>query len=91
MFTVELILKNTALPLSVQKKEVGDAEKLYAAVAEAIRGGSSELFELTCDQQPHKKINILASELAAVQMFEKTSTATASGRPPGFFALSSEQ
>lgn len=91
MFTVELTLKNTALPLSVQKKEAKEAEKLYAALSDAIRSGSSELMELTCDQQPHKKINVLPSELAAVQMFEKTSTATASGRPPGFFALSSEQ
>jgi hypothetical protein len=91
MFTVELTLKNTALPLSVQKKEAEEAEKLYAALSAAIRSGSSELMELTCDQQPHKKINVLPSELAAVQMFEKTSTATASGRPPGFFALSSEQ
>ena len=91
MFTVELTLKNTALPLSVQKKEVEEAEKLYTAVSDAIRNGSSELMELTCDQQPNKKINVLPSELAAVQMFEKTSTATASGRPPGFFALSSEQ
>jgi hypothetical protein len=31
MFTVELTLKNTALPLSVQKKEVEEAEKLYNA------------------------------------------------------------
>jgi hypothetical protein len=91
MFTVELTLKNTALPLSVQKKEVNDAEKLYTDISAAIRTQSSDLIELTCDQQPHKKINVLASELAAVQMFEKTSTATASGRPPGFFALSSEQ
>lgn len=91
MFTVELTLKNTALPLSVQKKEAEEAEKLYSAISDAIRNGSSELMELTCDQQPHKKINVLPSELAAVQMFEKTSTATASGRPPGFFALSSEQ
>jgi hypothetical protein len=91
MFTVELTLKNTALPLSVQKKEIEDAEKLYNDISEVIRNGSSSLIELTCDQQPHKKINVLASELAAVQIFEKTSTATASGRPPGFFALSSDQ
>jgi hypothetical protein len=91
MFTVELILKNTALPLSVQKKEAEEAEKLYATISEAIRKGSSDLIELTCDQQPHKKINVLACELAAVQLFEKTNSATASGRPPGFFALSGEQ
>lgn len=91
MFTVELTLKKTALPLSVQKKELEEAEKLYETISGAIRSGSSDLLELTCDQQPHKKVNVLASELAAVQMFEKTSMTTASGRPPGFFALSSEQ
>jgi hypothetical protein len=91
MFTIELTLKHTAMPLSVQKKEQIDAEALYSSVAEALRSGSGQLLELTCDQQPHKHVSILGSEVAAVQMFEKSGTATASGRPPGFFALSSDQ
>ena len=91
MFTIELTLKHTALPLSVQKKELSEAEATYAKVVEALRSNSSALLELTCEQQPHKKVSILASELAAVQIFEKTSTTTASGRPPGFFALTTEQ
>ncbi|MGF1568677.1 MAG: hypothetical protein ACFCVD_11510 [Nodosilinea sp.] len=91
MFTIELTLKHTALPLSVQKKSLEDAESLYKSVAEELRGGSAKLLEMTCDQQPHKQVSVLASEVAAVQMFEKTGTATASGRPPGFFALTSDQ
>lgn len=91
MFTVELALKHVALPLSIQKKVQEDAEAAYQSTVEALKTGKPELVELTCDQQPHKKITVLASELAAVQIFEKTSTATASGRPPGFFGMSSEQ
>lgn len=90
MFTVELTLKHTALPLSIQKKSQEEAEAAYQTAVEALRSGNSGLIELTCDQQPHKRISVLASELAAVQIFEKSGTATASGRPPGFFALTAE-
>lgn len=91
MFTIELTLKQTPMPLSVQKKEAGEADRLYASLVGALGENTSTVLELTCDQQPHKKISVLSSEVAAVQIFEKTSTATASGRPPGFFALSGDQ
>jgi hypothetical protein len=91
MFTVELTLKHTALPLSIQKKTQEEAEAAYQNALAGLRTGNPAIVELTCDQMPHKKISVLAYELAAVQMFEKSGTATASGRPPGFFALSSEQ
>lgn len=91
MFTIELTLKHTPMPLSVQKKEQSEAEALYGSITEGLRSGSGQLVEITCDQQPHKRIGVLSSEIAAVQLFEKSGTATASGRPPGFFALSSDQ
>ena len=91
MFTIELTLKHTAMPLSVQKKEQEAADALYGSLVNEVRNGGSQLIELACDQQPHKKIAILTSEIAAVQIFEKAGTATASGRPPGFFALSADQ
>lgn len=91
MFTIELALKQTAVPLSVQKKSQEDAESAYQSIVETLKGGNTVLIQLDCDQQPHKHVSALASEVAAVQMYEKTSTATASGRPPGFFALTAEQ
>ena len=91
MFTIELMLKHTPMPLSVQKKEQSDAEALYNSLTEGLRSGSGQLVEVTCDQQPHKRISVLGGEIAAVQIFEKSGTATASGRPPGFFSLSSDQ
>ncbi|MDJ0702059.1 MAG: hypothetical protein QNJ46_02165 [Leptolyngbyaceae cyanobacterium MO_188.B28] len=90
MFTIELTLKYTALPLSIQKKTSEDAEAAYRSAVEAMRTGSPVLLELTCDQQPGKKVTAMVSELAAVQIFEKSSTATASGRPPGFFSMTAE-
>jgi hypothetical protein len=91
MFTIELTLKHTPMPLSVQKKEPSEAQALFGSITESLRNNNGHLIEITCDQQPHKRISVLGSEIAAVQIFEKSGTATASGRPPGFFSLSSDQ
>jgi hypothetical protein len=87
MFILDVSLKNTPLALSVQKKTAEDAEATYQQLLEALRSGESKLVEVTCEHQPGKKVSILSSEISAVQIYEKSSTATSSGRPPGFFAL----
>jgi hypothetical protein len=86
MFIIELTLKNTPVPLSVQRKSAEDAEATYKEVLEAMRSGDSQILELTCDRQPEKKMALLSDGIAAVQMYEKSSS-TAGGRPPGFFAV----
>lgn len=86
MFILELTLKNTPLSLSVQRKSAEDAEKTYQEIVTAMQSGSNQLLQLGCDRQPDKKLAIFSDSLAAVQMYEKSS-ATASGKPPGFFAL----
>ncbi len=86
MFTVEITFKNTPLAMSVQRKTAEDAEAAYQQVLAAIRGGAPVL-ELTCDRQTDKKLAILASEISAVQIYEKSGATGSSGRPPGFFAL----
>ncbi|HIK19271.1 MAG TPA: DUF3107 family protein [Leptolyngbyaceae cyanobacterium M33_DOE_097] len=87
MFIIDIILRNTAATLSIQKKSAEDAEATYQQILSAMKGGNGGLLELTCDKQPGKKICVVASDISAVQIAEKTSTATSSGRPPGFFAL----
>ena len=87
MFTIDLTLKNTPFPLSVQRKSAEDAEALYKQIMEAMRSGTPELLELTCDRQTEKRVAIRVSEISGVQLSEKASTAAASGRPPGFFAM----
>ncbi|MBD2185616.1 hypothetical protein [Aerosakkonema funiforme] len=87
MFTIDLTLKNTPFPLSVQRKSEDEAQQLYNRVLDAMRSGSSQILELTCDKQPEKKIAVLSTEITAVQISQK-SGAAAAGRPPGFFAMS---
>jgi hypothetical protein len=86
MFIVELSLKHTALPLSVHKKTVEAANETYASIMDALKTGQPVLMELTCDKQEDKKVAVLVSELAAVQIYEKSGSASSSGRVPGFFA-----
>ncbi|MDX2096242.1 MAG: hypothetical protein SFW36_00570 [Leptolyngbyaceae cyanobacterium bins.59] len=87
MFIIDITLKNTPVALSVQRKAAEDAEAVYQTVLKAIASGSPEILELTCERQPEKKIGVISREISAVQLSEKSTTATASGRPPGFFAL----
>ena len=87
MFILDVTLKNTPVSLSVQRKSEEDAKAVYRQVLEAMQSGNPVTLELTCEQQPGKTVAVLVSEISAVQMAEKTSSATASGRPPGFFSL----
>jgi hypothetical protein len=88
MFIIDLTLKNTPLSLSVQRKSAEDAQAVYRQILDAMQSSDSKILELTCDRQPEKQIGVLSSEISAVQLSEKSGTAAASGRPPGFFALS---
>lgn len=87
MFVIDVTLKNSPMTLSVQRKTEADARAVYQQVLEAVRSGNPVALELTCEQQVGKSIGVLVSEISAVQMTEKSGTATASGRPPGFFAI----
>lgn len=86
MFTIDLTLKNTPFPVSVQRKSAEDAEALYGQIVDTMRGGHSQILELTCEKQPEKKVAVVSSEITAVQISQKSSSAS-TGRPPGFYAL----
>ena len=70
------------MPLVVQRKEHGDAQRLYSEVIDSIRKGNERLLELTCEKVEDKKITVLVSEITAVQIYEKTSSS--SSKRPGF-------
>ena len=90
MYIVEFALKQTAMPLMVQKKEKDEAESLYKQATEAISAGNPGTLEATCDKVTDKKLTIASGQLVAVQMYEKTGGAGGGGRAPGFFALAEE-
>ena len=83
MYLIELALKLSPLPLSVQRKKLEDAKALYNFLKESVETGKPRLIELSCEQSEDKKIAVLVSEVLAVQMYEKTSGA-GGNRRPGF-------
>lgn len=86
MFTIDIIVKYTPVPLSVQRKSAEDAEAIYQQIVESIRSGNPQILELTCEKIPEKKIAVVMSEVSGVQISQK-SGAAATGRPPGFVTV----
>lgn len=86
MFTIDLTLKNTPVPLSVQRKSAEEAEATYQEILKAMSSESPKLLELSCDHQADKKIGVLSNQIGAVMVSQKSGAAGA-GRVPGFFAL----
>ena len=83
MYSIELTIKLSPLPLIVQRKVHGDAQRLYGEVIDAMKKGNQRLLELTCEKVEDKKITVLVSEIIAVQIYEKTSS-SGSIKRPGF-------
>jgi len=86
MNTIDITLKGSPLSLSVQRKELDDAEALYQKIVQAMNSTSPQVLELTSDREPEKKIGVLSSEISAVQMVE---SGTTPGRAGGFLGLGS--
>ncbi len=83
MYVVELSLKLSPMPIAVQRKELSDAQSLYAMVKQALEGAGPRVLELTCEKDEHKKVSLLSSEVVGVQVYEKSASASG-GRRPGF-------
>ncbi|WP_036483518.1 hypothetical protein [Myxosarcina sp. GI1] len=89
MFSIDVILQDIPLPVSVQRKEADAAESLYQALLEAMRSEDAKLFELTCEKEEDKKVTIKTNRICAVSV-NKKSGSMAEGRVPGFFAAIQE-
>jgi hypothetical protein len=89
MFSIDLTLKFSPIPISVQRKEETDAQAVYEKITTAMASLKPELIELTCEKQPDKKVAVFSDQISAVILSQK-SGASASGRSPGFFSLTEE-
>jgi hypothetical protein len=87
MFTIDLSIKNTAFPISIQRKTAEDAEAVYQLILAAMRSGNPDIVELQCEGKTEKKIAVRASEISGVQVSQKEGAAGGSVRPPGFAAF----
>ncbi|MED5321033.1 MAG: hypothetical protein VYC94_05565 [Cyanobacteriota bacterium] len=81
MYVIELALRMSPVPVSVQRKEHADADSLYQQIRQALEDGQPRLLELTCEKVEGKKATLLVSEILAVQLYEKASAAGGSKRP----------
>ena len=83
MYVIELALRMSPVPVSVQRKEHNDAEALYQQIRQSLESGQPRMLELTCEKVEGKKVTLLISEILAVQLYEKAS-ATGGSKRPGF-------
>ena len=83
VYVIELALRMSPVPVSVQRKEAEAAEALYQQIRQALENGQPRLLELTCEKVEGKKVTLLISEVLAVQLYEKTA-ATGGSKRPGF-------
>ncbi|MDF5726250.1 MAG: hypothetical protein PUP91_38595 [Rhizonema sp. PD37] len=90
MLTIDLSVKNTALPISVQIKSEEEAEATYQEILTAMRSGRTDILELKSEGKVEKKVAVRISEISGVQLSQKEGTVAGGGRPPGFFALAAE-
>ena len=83
MYSLELSLRYSPFPLSIQKKELEDVKRIYDEIKNSMNENleNSNLIELRCDKVQDKLIAVRAQEIISVQIYEKSSVAGGSKRP----------
>ena len=83
MYSLELSLRYSPFPLSVQKKEFEDVKRIYDEIKHSMNetAGTPKLIELSCDKVQDKLISVRAQEIISVQIYEKSAVAGGSKRP----------
>ena len=83
MYSLEISLRYSPFPLSIQKKEFEDAKRIYDEIKNYMNESleTSNLIELTCEKVQDKLIAVRTQEIISVQMYEKSSVAGGAKRP----------
>ena len=83
MYSLELSLRYSPFPLSIQKKEFEDVKRTYDEIKNSINEDveTPKLIELSCDKVKDKLIAVRAKEIISVQIYEKSSVAGGAKRP----------
>ena len=85
MYLLELSLRYSPFPLSIQKKEFEDIKRIYDEIKNSMVESveTPNLIELRCDKVKDKLISVRAQEIISVQIYEKSSLA-GGAKKPGF-------
>ena len=83
MYSLEISLRYSPFPLSIQKKDYDDVKRTYDEIKDFMNGinQNNTLIELKCDKVQDKLITVLAKEVISVQIYEKSAVAGGSKRP----------
>ena len=82
MYTLELSLRYSPFPISIQKKEYDEVSRIFQEVKNAMRNNdASTLIELQCEKINSKSLAVLSNEIIAVQIYEKSAIAGGTKRP----------
>ena len=83
MYSLELSLRYSPFPVSIQKKNFEEVKRIYDEVKTSMNENleSSNLIELRCDKVQDKLITVKAREIISVQIYEKSSVAGGAKRP----------
>ena len=83
MYSLELSLRYSPFPISIQKKELEDVKKIYEEIKNSMKEtvDNSTLIELRCDKVQDKLIAVRAQEIISVQIYERSSVAGGAKRP----------
>ncbi len=82
MYTIELTLRFSPFPLSIQKKEYETALNVFNDIKHKMNDqNNNNLIELNCEKIKDKAITVLVKEIIAIQIYEKSATAGGSKRP----------
>ena len=83
MYSLEISLRYSPFPLSVQKKDYEEVKRIYNEIKDFMNGNNehSALIELSCEKVQDKIITVLAKEVISVQIYEKSAVAGGSKRP----------
>ena len=83
MYSLELSLRYSPFPLSIQKKEYEDVKKIFDEIKNHMNNNinNSQIIELKCEKVQDKLIAVLVQEVISVQIYEKSSVAGGSKRP----------
>tara|TARA_Y100000992_G_C20847569_1_gene296690 strand:+ start:161 stop:430 length:270 start_codon:yes stop_codon:yes gene_type:complete len=83
MYSLEISLRYSPFPLSIQKKKYEDVKKIYNEIKDFMseHNENSKVIELSCEKVQDKLMTVLAKEVISVQIYEKSAVAGGSKRP----------
>ena len=83
MYSLELSLRYSPFPLSIQKKEYDDVKRIYDEIKNSMNETveTSKVIELRCDKVQDKLVAVRSQEIISVQVYEKSSLAGGAKRP----------